>query len=107
MDPNLKLPVAMAYSSGVNQAISQAFNAAISAVSHQNMNLSPAQKELLRWHFRLGHLSQQKIQFLMRTGVLAHSESARRLQSAASKLQHRPFVPLASMESNAVELPLV
>ena len=83
MDPNSKLPVAMAYSSGVDQAIS--------AVSHQNMNLSPAQKELLRWHFRLGHLSQRKVQFLMRTGVLAHSESARRLQSAASKLQHRPL----------------
>ena len=91
MNPTSKLPVAMAYSSGVDQAISQAFNAAISAVSHQNMNLSPAQKELLRWHFRLGHLSQRKIQFLMRTGVLAHSESARRLQSAASKLQHRPL----------------
>ena len=91
MDPNSKLPVAMAYSSGVDQAISQAFNAAISAVSHQNMNLSPAQKELLRWHFRLGHLSQRKVQFLMRTGVLAHSESARRLQSASSKLQHRPL----------------
>ena len=91
MNPTSKLPVAMAYSSGVNQAISQAFNAAISAVSHQNMNLSRAQKELLRWHFRLGHLSQRKVQFLMRTGVLAHSESAQRLQSAASKLQHRPL----------------
>ena len=77
MNPTSKLPVMMAYSSGVDQAISQAFNAAISAVSHQNMNLSPAQKELLHWHFRLGHLSQRKVQFLMRTGVLAHSESAR------------------------------
>jgi hypothetical protein len=31
-----------------------------------NRNLSPAQKELLLWHCRLGHLSFQHLQWLMR-----------------------------------------
>jgi hypothetical protein len=53
-------------------------------------NLSEAHKELLRWHFRLGHLGFAKIQFLMRSGVLATSQAMRRLHTAASKINPPP-----------------
>ena len=31
-------------------------------------NLTPSQKELLRWNFRLGHIGFQHVQWLIRTG---------------------------------------
>ena len=47
----------------------------ISAVSDENVNLSPAQKELLKWHFRLGHIGFGKFQHLLKLGALANSEA--------------------------------
>lgn len=76
IDPRINLPVGLAYASDTGPTIYQAFNSAISTVSLANRNLSEAEKELLRWHYRLGHLSFKQVLFLMRTGVLAHSESA-------------------------------
>ena len=35
-----------------------------------NQELTPSQKELLQWHFRLGHIGFQYIQWLIRTGRL-------------------------------------
>ena len=64
--------------------------AALSSVSPANYNLSEAEKELLRWHFRLGHIGMRKIQFLMKTGVLGTSESLRRLQSKSASLTNLP-----------------
>jgi hypothetical protein len=64
--------------------------AALSTVSPTNYNLSEAEKELLRWHFRLGHISMRKVQFLMKTGVLATSESLRRLQAKSAQLTNLP-----------------
>jgi hypothetical protein len=54
------------------------------AVSDINLNLTEAQKELLKWHQRLGHVSFAKIKHLLSTGALAKSESTRRLHRAAS-----------------------
>ena len=56
-----------------------------------NHNLSPAEKELLRWHHRLGHVRIRRIQWLFRQGVLGTNERTRRLQAAASKLTHGPL----------------
>ena len=39
-------------------------------VHDDNINLSPGQKELLKWHFRLGHWNMQWIQSLIRKGIL-------------------------------------
>jgi GAG-pre-integrase domain len=50
-----------------------------------NQNLSEAQKELLRWHFRLGHANFDSIKLLLRSGSLASSEGARSLHRAAAK----------------------
>jgi GAG-pre-integrase domain len=65
-------------------------NAVLSTVSTANFNLPKAAKELLKWHFRLGHLSFHKVQFLFRSGVLSHTESAHRLQTAACKITTFP-----------------
>ena len=35
-----------------------------------NQNLTPPQKELLKWHYRLGHLGLQRVQALLRSGAL-------------------------------------
>jgi len=47
-----------------------------------NQNLSVAQKELLKWHCRLGHIAFPRIQKLMRTGSLGNSPKIK----AASRL---------------------
>ena len=52
--------------------------------------MNPAEKELLRWHYRLGHLAFAKVQALLRSGVLSHSSSSRSLHAAASKLTNPP-----------------
>ena len=64
---------------------------AVSTTAATNTNLGPAEKELRRWHNRLGHISMRKVQFLMRTGVLASSEATQRLHAAASKLTNLPL----------------
>ena len=38
-----------------------------------NQNLSSAQKELMKWHNRLGHLGLGKVQSIMRSGALGES----------------------------------
>ena len=91
LDPQTNLPTSMAYNH--ETVTSQSFEAHNVMMKNSNLNLSPAEKELLRWHDRLGHLNFKQIQFILRTGVLAHSESARRLQAAASKLTTLPLCP--------------
>ena len=59
-----------------------------SLTSPSNMNLTEPEKELLRWHHRLGHIGMKKVQWLFRQGILATSELTRRLHAAAAKLTH-------------------
>ena len=49
-----------------------------------NQNLSAAQKELLRWHFKLGHLNFKAIHLLLRMGALGQG----RLQTSAAHCPH-------------------
>ena len=63
----------------------------VSTTTATNTNLGLAEKELLCWHNRLGHIVMRKVQFLIRTGVLATSEATRRLHTAASKLTNLPL----------------
>ena len=58
----------------------------ISTVSNDNINLAPAEKELLRWHCRLAHISFAKVQHLMRAGSLANTEATRRLHRVTCNL---------------------
>ena len=63
----------------------------VSTTAATNTNLGPADKELLHWHNRLGHIGMRKVQFLMRTGVLATSEATRCLHAVACKLTNLPL----------------
>ena len=54
------------------------------------MNLTDPEKELLRWHQRLGHISFKRVQSLFRSGVLSHTDATRRLHTAACKIQNPP-----------------
>jgi hypothetical protein len=56
-----------------------------------NFNLSEPAKELLRWHYRLAHLNQRRIQWMFKRGFLASSEKSRRAQAEASLLDSGPL----------------
>jgi hypothetical protein len=60
-----------------------ALNITLNTVHESNLNLTEAEKELLRWHHRLGHLSFRKIQFIMQIGVLSRSELHPSLHTSA------------------------
>ena len=51
-----------------------------------NINLTEPEKEILRWHQRLGHISVRKVQWMMRAGILGRTEADRRLHATAAKL---------------------
>jgi hypothetical protein len=90
VNPNNNLPMSTCYLYSDVGSAPEALNAIITTVSAENMNLSEAQKELVRWHNRLGHISYKRIQSLMRSGILAHSEATRHLHTAACKLTELP-----------------
>jgi hypothetical protein len=82
-----------------------AFPSLTPCVSDINMNLSDAQKELLRWHQRLGHISFAKVKHLLQSGALASLN----LQEDYTVQQACPHVPVpnvlhVSMPSSAVAL---
>ena len=90
VNPQNNLPTSDAFSGQEPFKAADALVATISEVHETNHNLSEAEKELLRWHYRLGHIGFKKIQFLLRTGVLSQTESSRRLHAAACKLTNLP-----------------
>mgnify|MGYP000857262147 FL=1 len=75
------LPVSIGRSTPKYNSVLNAY----SVVANENINLTAAEKELLRWHQRLGHIAFRKVQHLMRSGVLAYSESAKRLHRIACR----------------------
>ena len=88
--PSTNLPTSVAYRYNGCETVASALNNVISVVSSENMNLTDPEKELLRWHQRLGHISFKRVQALFRSGVLSHTEATRRLHTAASKIIHPP-----------------
>jgi hypothetical protein len=90
VNPINNLPMTTSYRYSDIGDAPQALNSIITTVSSENMNLSEAQKELVHWHNRLGHVGYKRVQSLMRSGALAHSEATRRLHTAACKLTDLP-----------------
>jgi hypothetical protein len=90
VNPNNNLPMTTSYLYSDVGTAPAALNAIVTTVSAENMNLSEAQKELVCWHNCLGHVSYARVQNLMRSGTLAHSESTRHLHTAACKLTELP-----------------
>jgi hypothetical protein len=90
VSPLNNLPTTTCYRyDGVTQA-SANLAKDINAVHQLNANLTEPEKELLRWHQRLGHVSFRVVQFLLRMGVLSHSVNNKKLHTAASNLSHPP-----------------
>jgi hypothetical protein len=90
VNPQNNLPTSEAYSANDPFKAADALVATISEVHDANHNLTEAEKELLRWHYRFGHIGFKKIQFLLRTGVLTQTEASRRLHAAACKVANHP-----------------
>ena len=67
VNPQNNLPTSDAFNGQEPFKAADALVATISEVHETNHNLSEAEKELLRWHYRLGHIGFKKIQFLLRT----------------------------------------
>ena len=86
VNPTNNLLMTTAYSYSNIGSAPKTLNAIISTVSSANMNLSEAQKKLVGWHNKLGHISHKRIQSLMRSGTLAHSQATHHLHNVACKL---------------------
>ena len=69
-DKRTNLPIHAAQLPMGKQVTATALQGAICETSVHNKNLNNAQKELLHWHFRLGHVGFKHIQFLARSGKL-------------------------------------
>jgi hypothetical protein len=90
IDPRNNLPTSQAISYSSINEIPEVLNHTVDVVNDANKNITPAEKEWLKWHFRLGHMSFRHIQFLMRTGVLAKSQQKRHMHTAVGKLTSPP-----------------
>ena len=66
----------------------KALNACVTA--EQNQNLTVAQKELLKWHCRLGHIGLQRVQQLLKTGALGDNPKVK--AAANLDLNKHPMV---------------
>ena len=111
--PTSRLPISTAYrindgayclSTELDEAKTAAFNLA-SLVSTQNSNLSTAEKELLRWHFKLGHIAFSKVQSLMRSGILSKVQGVY-IELPPPSVLHLS-VQRALLQNNMYTLPLV
>ena len=62
-----------------------------SLTESSNYNLTQPEKELLRWHYRLGHIGMQRVQWLFRRGSVCSSQLAKQQQRAAAQLRAGPL----------------
>ena len=90
VDPLNNLPTSYAYSNNDINVPAQVLQTTIMEVTQANHNLTDAEKELLCWHYHLGHLGYRKIQALMRSGILSHSHASCSLHTTTAKIQEPP-----------------
>ena len=90
VNPDNNLPTSQAHREKDLPQAAECLNSTITAVNDANVNLTKPEKELLRWHYRLGHIGFKRIQFLMRTGLLTRSNNKKHLHQAANKIEHPP-----------------
>ena len=90
INPRNNLPTSMGHRPELTKDIPQSLNNIVTEVDHSNRNLSAAEKEWLKWHYRLGHTGFRRIQFMMRSGVLAKTHRMKALHSQIAKLTDIP-----------------
>ena len=69
-DPKNNLPTREASLPNQREKEAKSLTNSVCVTNEANQNLTPSQKELFRWHFRLGHIGFQHVQWLIRTGRL-------------------------------------
>ena len=69
-DPKNNPPTHEATLPNQREKEAKALTNAVCVTNEANQNLTPSQKELLRWHFRLRNIGFQHVQWLIRTGRL-------------------------------------
>ena len=74
--------------------------------THQNQNLSAAQKELLRLHFRFGHISLARIQAAIKTGAIATTKTQAMLHKRAASCEIQGIRCAACVFAKARRRPL-
>ena len=86
INPVNNLPTSTCFCHEAVQQVSANFSEAMSETHRGNFNLSEPHKELLRWHYKLGHVGLKTVQFILRTGALASSDKQRRLHTRAANI---------------------
>jgi Reverse transcriptase (RNA-dependent DNA polymerase) len=104
-NPTNNLPTTPAYHLNEMQRVSDEFNAMVAVVDPRNQNLSAAEKELLKHHQKLAHLDLRRVQFLLRTGVLATSAAQKALHTQASKIRDPPKCAACQFGKQTVRVP--
>ena len=69
-DPNNNLPTHEVSIPNQRYQEVKALASAVCVTNEANQNLTLSQKQLLRWHLRLGHIGFQHVQYLICTGRL-------------------------------------
>jgi GAG-pre-integrase domain/Zinc knuckle len=91
VDPVANIPVAQAYDLNAIPKGVAALNMTVNEVDAANRNLSESQKELLRWHQRLGHISFSRIKAMFRSGALSFTQQSRNLHTKAAQSRECPL----------------
>ena len=82
VDPNSNLPTCVGNTSATILSLGKSIHLCVTDESNQN--LSVAQKLLITWHFRFGHLNFKAVQWILRSGVFGKSPTYR----SASSCEH-------------------
>ena len=75
--PTSNLPELMVSKPGKQVRCARALTLALDVTAKANMNIKASQKELLKWHYRLGHVGFKWLQWLIRHGrIVTGNQSA-------------------------------
>jgi hypothetical protein len=90
MNPQNNLPTSEAYNGTDPVKAADALVSIVNTIHKRNLNLTEAEKELLRWHYWLGHVGVKKVHFLLFSGIVSKTDESSRLQAAACRLTSFP-----------------
>jgi hypothetical protein len=99
IDSSNNIPTSQFYNESDVNMLVEVLQTAITTVNAKNYNLCEPQKELWCWHYHLGQLRFRKIQLLMRSGMLSHTQCTHSVNTAAKRLEHHHIVLLVSLEN--------
>ena len=87
INPSDNLPTSLVFDDVSNPRANMSI---INEVSNHNINLQLPEKELLRWHCKLGHMGFNKIKYIMKSGGLTKNSHLRNVHMKISKTNDCP-----------------